>query len=54
MNMHTRTFTLNIATIIVPLTMVLAMTASRMTKQAFAFEDPKNCNTDDDDALVTT
>ena len=53
-DMYTRTFTLNIATIIIALAMMLAMTASTMTKQAFAFEDPKNCNTDDDDALVTT
>ena len=51
--MNTRTFSLNIVTIIVPLTMVLAMTTSTMTKQAFASEDPKNCNTDDG-ALVTT
>jgi hypothetical protein len=51
--MNARMSSLNIVTIIVPLAMVLAMTTSIMTKQAFASEDPKNCNTDDG-ALVTT
>jgi hypothetical protein len=53
MGMDARTFSVNVATMIVTLAMVLAMTTSTMTKQAFAFEDPKHCNTDDG-LLVTT
>jgi hypothetical protein len=45
--METRTFSLNIVPIIVTLAIVLAMTTSTMTNQAFVFEDAKNCNTDD-------
>jgi hypothetical protein len=52
--METRTFSLNIVTIIVTLAMVLAMTTSTMTKQPFAFEDAKNCDTDDGPVVVIT
>jgi hypothetical protein len=45
MSMHTQTFSVN-ATMVATLTMMLAITASTMTKQAFALEDPKHCNTD--------
>ena len=45
MSMYTRTFSVN-ATTIATLTMMLAITASTMTKRAFALEDPKHCNTD--------
>jgi hypothetical protein len=47
MSMDTRTFSVNVAAMVVALAMVLAMTTSTMTKQAFAFEDPKHCNTDE-------
>jgi hypothetical protein len=42
MSMDTPTSSVNVA-----LAMVFAMTTSIMTKQAFAFEDPKHCNTDE-------
>ena len=37
--MDTQTFSVNVAT-------MLTMKTSTMTKQAFALEDPKHCNTD--------
>jgi hypothetical protein len=44
MSMHTRTFSVN-ATTVATLTMMLAITASTMTKRASVLEDPKHCNT---------
>ena len=41
MGMDTRTFSVNVAA------MVVALTTNIMTKQAFEFEDPKHCNTDE-------
>lgn len=46
MSMDTRPFSVNVAAMVVALAMGLAMTTSIMTKQAFALEDLKHCNTD--------
>jgi hypothetical protein len=45
MNMYTLTFSVN-ATTVATLTMMLAITASTLTKRASVLEDPKYCNTD--------
>ena len=47
MSMDTRAFPVNVAAMAVAVAMGLAMTTSIMTKQAFAFEHLKHCNTDD-------
>ncbi|HEY9490754.1 MAG TPA: hypothetical protein VIP56_02125 [Nitrososphaeraceae archaeon] len=43
--MDTLTFPVNVATMIATPATVLTMTTNTMTKQVFAFEDPKQCNT---------
>jgi hypothetical protein len=47
MSMNSRPFSVNVAAMVVALTMGLAMTTSITTKQAFVLEDPKHCNTDE-------
>jgi hypothetical protein len=47
MSMDTRPFPVSVAAMVVAGAMGLTMTTSIMTKQAFAFEDLKNSNTDD-------
>jgi hypothetical protein len=40
-------FPVKVETTVAILAIALAMTTNRMTKQPFAFEDPKHCNTDE-------
>ncbi|HZD83386.1 MAG TPA: hypothetical protein VE076_10960 [Nitrososphaeraceae archaeon] len=51
--MDTLTFPVNVATMIATPATVLTMTTSTTTKQVFAFEDPKQCNTDDGPPVPT-
>jgi len=46
MSMNSRPFSVNVAAMVVALTMGLAMTTSITTKQAVVL-DPKHCNTDE-------
>ena len=45
MSMGTQTYPVKIETMVATLAFALSMTTSTMTKQPFAFEDTKHCNT---------